>query len=204
LIVKRNYKITSKLDSLLKTKKSLFCAVGAGHLAGSDGLIRMLRSKGYRLRPIIWTISELPVKAKSEVKSKNEFVYQHEKSGLIAKFPGKPFEKINEDNSVTLKYRDLGQGNTYQIDIQPMDSTLSLEEIASIYIASPPDSPYKRIIMDDGTEIYEGLSDTYPEGLNWIRVQFGLNYFAVIKAYGGNKFIHSNRPQNFFNKVWFE
>ncbi len=204
LIVKRNYKITSKLDSLLKTKKSLFCAVGAGHLAGSDGLIRMLRSKGYRLRPIIWTISELPVKAKSEVKSKNEFVYQHEKSGLIAKFPGKPFEKINEDNSVTLKYRDLGQGNTYQIDIQPMDSTLSLEEIASIYIASPPDSPYKRIILDDGTEIYEGLSDTYPEGLNWIRVQFGLNYFAVIKAYGGNKFIHSNRPQNFFNKVWFE
>jgi uncharacterized protein YbaP (TraB family) len=204
LIVKRNYKITSKLDSLLKTKKSLFCAVGAGHLAGSDGLIRMLRSKGYRLRPIIWTISELPVKAKSEVKSKNEFVYQHEKSGLIAKFPGKPFEKINEDNSVTLKYRDLGQGNTYQIDIQPMDSTLSLEEIASIYIASPPDSPYKRIIMDDGTEIYEGLSDTYPEGLNWIRVQFGLNYFAVIKAYGGNKFIHSNRPKNFFNKVWFE
>jgi uncharacterized protein YbaP (TraB family) len=204
LIVKRNYKITSKLDSLLKTKKSLFCAVGAGHLAGSDGLIRMLRSKGYRLRPIIWTISELPVKAKSEVKSKNEFVYQHEKSGLIAKFPGKPFEKINEDNSVTLKYRDLGQGNTYQIDIQPMDSTLSLEEIASIYIASPPDSPYKRIIMDDGTEIYEGLSDTYPEGLNWIRVQFGLNYFAVIKAYGGNKFIHSNRPQSFFNKVWFE
>ena len=204
LIVKRNYKSTSKLDSLLKTKKSLFCAVGAGHLAGSDGLIRMLRSKGYRLRPIIWTISELPVKAKSEVKSKNEFVYQHEKSGLIAKFPGKPFEKINEDNSVTLKYRDLGQGNTYQIDIQPMDSTLSLEEIASIYIASPPDSPYKRIILDDGTEIYEGLSDTYPEGLNWIRVQFGLNYFAVIKAYGGNKFIHSNRPQNFFNKVWFE
>lgn len=204
LIVKRNYKITSKLDSLLKTKKSLFCAVGAGHLAGSDGLIRMLRSKGYRLRPIIWTISELPVKAKSEVKSKNEFVYQHEKSGLIAKFPGKPFEKINEDNSVTLKYRDLGQGNTYQIDIQPMDSTLSLEEIASIYIASPPDSPYKRIILDDGTEIYEGLSDTYPEGLNWIRVQFGLNYFAVIKAYGGNKFIHSNRPQSFFNKVWFE
>jgi uncharacterized protein YbaP (TraB family) len=204
LIVKRNYKITSKLDSLLKTKKSLFCAVGAGHLAGSDGLIRMLRSKGYRLRPIIWAISELPVKAKSEVKSKNEFVYQHEKSGLIAKFPGKPFEKINEDNSVTLKYRDLGQGNTYQIDIQPMDSTLSLEEIASIYIASPPDSPYKRVIMDDGTEIYEGLSDTYPEGLNWIRVQFGLNYFAVIKAYGGNKFIHSNRPQSFFNKVWFE
>lgn len=204
LIVKRNFKMASKLDSLLKTKKSLFCAVGSGHLAGSDGLIRLLRSKGYRLRPVLWAISENPVKAKSEVKAKNEFLYFNEQIGLVAKFPGKPFEKKNDDNSITLKYRDLGQGNTYQIDIQPMDSTLSLEEIASIYIASPPNSPYERKMLDNGTEIYEGISDTYPEGLNWVRVMFGENYFAVIKTFGGNKFMHSDRPKTFFNKVWFE
>lgn len=204
LIVKRNVKMASKLDSLLKTKKSLFCAVGSGHLAGSDGLIRLLRSKGYRLRPVLWAISENPVKAKSEVKAKNEFLYFNEQVGLVAKFPGKPFEKKNDDNSITLKYRDLGQGNTYQIDIQPMDSTLTLEEIASIYIASPPNSPYERKMLDNGTEIYEGISDTYPEGLNWVRVMFGENYFAVIKTFGGNKFMHSDRPKTFFNKVWFE
>ncbi len=204
LIVKRNIKMASKLDSLLKTKKSLFCAVGSGHLAGSDGLIRLLRTKGYRVRPILWSISENPVKAKLDVKAKNEFLYFNERVGLVAKFPGKPFEKINEDKSITLKYRDLGQGNTYQIDIQPMDSSLTLEEIASIYIASPPNSPYERKILDNGTEIYEGLSDTYPEGLNWVRVMFGENYFAVIKTFGGNKFIHSDRPKSFFNKVWFE
>lgn len=204
LIVKRNFKMSLKLDSLLKTKKSLFCAVGSSHLAGSDGLIRLLRSKGYRLRPILWIISENPVKAKSDVKAKNEFLYYNEQVGLVAKFPGKPFEKINEDKSFTLKYSDLGQGNTYQIDIQPMDSSLTLEEIASIYIASPPNSPYEKKMLDNGTEIYEGLSDTYPEGLNWVRVMFGENYFAVIKTYGGNKFMHSDRPRSFFNKVWFE
>jgi len=204
LIVKRNLKMASKLDSLLKTKKSLFCAVGSGHLAGSDGLIRLLRSKGYRLRPVLWTISENPIKAKLDVKAKNEYLYFNEQIGLVAKFPGKPFEKTNEDKSITLKYRDLGQGNTYQIDIQPMDSSMTLEEIASIYIASPPNSPYDRKILDNGTEIYEGLSDTYPEGLNWVRVLFGENYFAVIKTFGGNKFIHSDRPKSFFSKVWFE
>ncbi|MFY7668121.1 MAG: TraB/GumN family protein [Crocinitomicaceae bacterium] len=204
LIVKRNIKMASKLDSLLKTKKSLFCAVGSGHMAGSDGLIRLLRSKGYRLRPVLWTISENPIKAKLDVKSNNEYLYFNEQIGLVAKFPGKPFEKTNEDKSITLKYRDLGQGNTYQIDIQPMDSSLTLEEIASIYIASPPNSPYDRKMLDNGTEIYEGLSDTYPEGLNWVRVMFGENYFAVIKTFGGNKFIHSDRPKFFFNKVWFE
>jgi hypothetical protein len=204
LIVKRNYKIASKLDSLFKNKKSLFCAVGSGHFAGSEGLIRLLQSKGYRLRPVTWNISEIPIKAKVEVKSKNEFVYRHEESGLIAKFPGRPFERINEDKSITLKFRDLGQGNTYQIDILPIDSSLTFDETASIYIASPPGSSYTKKIMDDGAEIYDGLSDTYPEGLNWSRVQFGLNYFAVIKVYGGNKFMNSNRPQSFFNKVWFE
>jgi hypothetical protein len=85
-----------------------------------------------------------------------------------------------------------------------MDSSLTLEEIASIYIASPTNSPYKKINLDDGTETFEGISDTYPEGLNWVRVIFGMNYFAVIKTYGGNKFMHSNRPRNFFNQVWFE
>ena len=96
LIVKRNFKMASKLDSLLKTKKSLFCAVGSGHLSGSDGLIRLLRSKGYRMRPVLWSISENPIKAKLDVKAKNEFLYFNKRVGLVAKFPGKPFEKINE------------------------------------------------------------------------------------------------------------
>ena len=204
LIVKRNVKMASKLDSLLKEKTVLFCAVGAGHLAGSDGLIRLLRSKGYRVRPVLWTISEYPFEAKSAVKSQKEFIYVHQPSGLVAKFPGKPFEKINEDKSTTLKYRDLGQGNTYQIDVLPIDNNLTFEEVAAIYIASPLNSPYRKKILDDGTEIYEGLSDTYPEGINWVQIQFGINYFAVIKTYGGNKYMHSNRPKNFFNQVWFE
>ena len=123
---------------------------------------------------------------------------------LSQNFRENHLRKKNDDKSVTLKYRDLGQGNTYQIDIQPIDSTLTLEEIASIYIASPPNSPYERKMLDNGTEIYEGISDTYPEGLNWVRVMFGENYFAVIKAFGGNKFMHSDRPKTFFNKVWFE
>lgn len=204
LIVKRNHQMTSKLDSLLKTKKSIFCAVGAGHLSGSEGIIRLLRSKGYRLRPILWTVSEYNFQAKKEVRSKREFIYVHQKSGLVAKFPGKPFDKINPDNGITLKYRDLGQGNTYQIDVLPIDSSLNFEEIASIYIASPPNSPFRKKVLDDGTEIYEGLSDTYPEGINWVRIQFGTEYFAVIKTFGGNKFMHSDRPRNFFNQVWFE
>jgi uncharacterized protein YbaP (TraB family) len=204
LITKRNLEMSFKLDSLLKTKNSLFCGVGAGHLAGSEGIINILRSKGYRLRPVLWTTSEIPITAKKAVKSNRAYLYQNPNSNLIAYFPGKPFEKKLEDGSVVLKYRDLGQGNTYEVEIIPYDASLSFEEMAAIYIASPPNSPYKRKTMDDGTEIFEGLSDSYPEGISWVQIQVSTNYFAVIKTYGGNKYMHSDRPKKFFDKVWFE
>ena len=35
--------MSHKLDSLLKKKDSFFCAIGAGHLAGSEGVINLLR-----------------------------------------------------------------------------------------------------------------------------------------------------------------
>ena len=58
--------------------------------------------------------------------------------------------------------------------------------------------------MDDGTLLFEGLSDTYPEGLNWVRIIFSEKHFAVLKTFGGNKFMHSDRPKKFFDNVWFE
>ncbi len=204
LITSRNKEMVHKLDSILKMQSSFFCAIGAGHFAGSDGIVNLLRKKGYRLRPVLWSISERKTTAKKTVQTFRNYIYQDSVSGLIANFAGKPFEEKNKDGSIQLIYREYGQGNTYSIDLLPNDSTLSFEQIASIYIASPQNMETNKIILDDGTIIYEGLSDTYPEGLNWVRILFSEKYFAVIKTYGGNKFLHSNRPKKFFDNVWFE
>jgi len=204
LIIKRNSAMTIKLDSVLKSKTSVFCAVGAGHLAGSEGVINLLRSKGYRVRPVLWTISEIPIAEKKSVRAKRNYSFFDETSGIVANFPGKPFSKRQIDGSLFLKYCDLGQGNTYEVEIVPYDESLSFEEMAAIYIASPPNSPYVRKTLDDGTEIFEGLSDSYPEGLSWVQIQISESFFAVLKTYGGNKFMHSDRPKKFFDAVWFE
>ncbi len=60
------------------------------------------------------------------------------------------------------------------------------------------------MVLDDGYEVYEGLSDTYPEGLHWVRLVQSDTHLLIIKAYGGNKFMNSNRPRTFFSKVGFE
>ena len=204
LITDRNNKMAHKLDSILKKKESFFCAIGAGHLAGSEGVINLLRTRGFRLRPMLWIRSENKTLAKKKINSFRSYTYKDLASGLNANFHGKPFVEKNSDGSLSLIYREYGQGNSYIIDIVPNDSTLSFEQIATIYIASPPDINFNKKILDDGTLLFEGLSDTYPEGLNWVRIIFSEKHFAVLKTYGGNKFMHSDRPKKFFDNVWFE
>ncbi|HEU4633128.1 MAG TPA: TraB/GumN family protein, partial [Flavisolibacter sp.] len=49
-LYKRNDIQAASIDSILKTKASLFVGVGAAHLPGERGVIELLRRKGYKLR----------------------------------------------------------------------------------------------------------------------------------------------------------
>ncbi|WP_343632592.1 TraB/GumN family protein [Fluviicola sp.] len=51
LLDKRNHNWIPKMEELMKTK-SCFFAVGAGHLGGSNGVIELLRQKGYEVTPV--------------------------------------------------------------------------------------------------------------------------------------------------------
>ncbi|MBM3454906.1 MAG: TraB/GumN family protein [Bacteroidetes bacterium] len=204
LISSRNIRMVSQLDSLLRNQNSFFCAVGAAHLGGSEGLVKLLRERGYRMRNVGWTINEQPSKIKKRIRTERFFAYKDVNSGLTAIFNGKPYVEKYTDGSVKMIYRELGQGNTYVVEVFPLDTTSTVDQIAATYIASPPNTLFRKRFLEDGTIQFEGLSDTYPEGLNWVRVQFNATHFSVIKVYGGNKFLHSDRPQKFFDKVWFE
>jgi uncharacterized protein YbaP (TraB family) len=204
VIVKRNKLMLEKLSEQLKGNTSFFCAIGAGHLGGDDGLVQMLRAKGFRVRPVLWSVADQAPAVKQKLKKATEFVFTHEPSGLIAKFPGKPYVTDLEDGSKKIIYRELGQGNTFEINLQLLDPAISQEELASIYINPPTGANITKKILDDGSIVFFGLSDTYPEGLNYVQIQFGSGYFVVLKCYGGNKFMHSNRPFSFFEKVWFD
>lgn len=204
LISGRNIRMSRQLDSLLRNQNSFFCAVGASHLGGSEGIIKLLRDKGYRLKQVSWTINEQPSKIKKRIRLERAFAYRDLNTGITAVFHGKPYVEEYSDGSIKMIYRELGQGNSYVVEVLPLDTTLSPDQIASTYIASPPNTVFKKRFLEDGTVQFEGLSDTYPEGLNWVRIQFNSTYFSVTKVYGGNKFLHSDRPQKFFDKVWFE
>jgi uncharacterized protein YbaP (TraB family) len=63
LIDERNVVMANRIDSFMQLNISLFAGIGAAHLPNSNGVINLLRQKGYTLRAILPTISE---KSKSE------------------------------------------------------------------------------------------------------------------------------------------
>lgn len=69
LLYDRNETMAKSMDSIMKTG-SLFSAVGAAHLPGKNGIIEILRRKGYTVKPIL---SEYTDKGKNLKKQIEEF-----------------------------------------------------------------------------------------------------------------------------------
>lgn len=203
LIVGRNYIMADGIDTLVRQHR-LFIAVGAGHLAGEEGIINLLRKKGYRVRRVQYTYSEQPTTDRKEFLRYKDFKYKDTLLGLNVIFPGKPLEINDPERTRQLIYREMGQGNTYSIEIVEKYDGANLERFATDYIQTPENNTIQYDVLDDGTLYAQGLSDTYPEGLNWIRIIEGRDVMVIMKVYGGNKFMNSNRPESFFNRVWFD
>ncbi len=50
LFTQRNLKMAAKIERFLAKETTLLIIVGAGHLVGQDGIVQLLRDKGYRAR----------------------------------------------------------------------------------------------------------------------------------------------------------
>lgn len=51
LLYRRNYRMTKRFIEITK-EETLFCAIGAGHLAGGKGMLRLLKKAGYKVEAI--------------------------------------------------------------------------------------------------------------------------------------------------------
>jgi len=49
LITKRNYAMTKRVQGYLETNKNYFVVVGAGHVVGDEGIVRILGKRGYKV-----------------------------------------------------------------------------------------------------------------------------------------------------------
>ena len=117
-LYKRNEIQANSIDSIIKTKQSLFVGVGAAHLPGQRGVIELLRRKGYILRPI--KITERDSKNKDElekIRVSVQFSKQTSKDGFFSvDLPGKLYDFNSAYGIVDQQqFADMSNGAYYMV-----------------------------------------------------------------------------------------
>jgi uncharacterized protein YbaP (TraB family) len=117
-LYRRNEIQANSIDSILKTRQSLFVGVGAAHLPGQRGVIELLRRKGYKLRPI--KITERDSKHKEELESIRvpvQFSRQTSSDGFFSvNLPGKLYDFNSAYGIVNQQqFADMSNGAYYMV-----------------------------------------------------------------------------------------
>lgn len=118
LINARNEFFVNTIDSVLQTN-TLFSGVGAAHLPGKDGVIELLRKKGYKVEPIMPILSKQADKTKDEIDNMAKPILLERTSladstiSILA--PGKYTQIVNLENLKYFINADMANGTFYTI-----------------------------------------------------------------------------------------
>jgi uncharacterized protein YbaP (TraB family) len=107
ILYNRNDKMARRIDSLGRLR-STFCAVGAGHLPGDSGVIKLLRSRGFIVNPVFSSKKIEP----GDIAIANKLVTLTEvsdaDSNYLVQMPGRPTDYLHITNKLaTRAYKEL-------------------------------------------------------------------------------------------------
>lgn len=110
-MVGRNKQMVARLDTLMK-EASVFCAVGAAHLGGEQGMIDLLKSKGYTLTPVQASFTGVAKKLQKEFESAPGYLFEDLRNGFSVQMSGVPIDiNIPNSNVKAFMYQDIGNNS---------------------------------------------------------------------------------------------
>ncbi|MBK8562831.1 MAG: TraB/GumN family protein [Saprospiraceae bacterium] len=125
LLTNRNVRMVEKMIGLGK-QQSIFCAVGTAHLPGEDGMLALLRNKGYKVRKVqasFTGVADSLFEANKPIPK--QLTFMDEERGFSAHLPAEPQvhwarQQLDEGNTMTTKLyiaMDLRSGREYTIAV---------------------------------------------------------------------------------------
>jgi uncharacterized protein YbaP (TraB family) len=205
LITDRNKVMVKGIDTLIRGQK-VFCAVGAAHLLGEEGIIPLLREKGYKLRTVNSNFSAEQSSEEIELASCRGYIYEDLRFGFSIQFSGKPKVKEEEQGSRFVQYQEMGQGNTYAIRTTHYETIDDLERVAADFFRNDQLEvrDYNKIEQSNGVIIHEGKIIEQNGQAYWMRSFHRNEILYLVFCTGGPRFVNSDRPQKFFKSFEFK
>ena len=135
-LYKRNEIQASSIDSIIKSKTSLFVGVGSAHLPGKRGVIEMLRAMGYKLRPVKMgerdgsqkdAIDKIRVPVSFKAITADDGAYTVE-------IPGEKFYSFSKFADLNTKqYADMGNGAYYVVSRVKTNGMMLGDDETAVY-----------------------------------------------------------------------
>lgn len=166
MLFDRNEVMTKSMDSIMKTG-SLFAAVGAAHLPGKNGMIEMLRKKGYTVTPILSDYTEKGKKLKKQIEEyfvKPVFEVNTTADEMVS-LPLFPLVLKNDEN---LESPDLGNGGYINVKrmllkdfISKKDEKFNHKTLDSLFFENiPGEILEKKAYQEKNNFVYDIKSKT--------------------------------------------
>ncbi len=215
LIDDRNVFFVNTIDSVLKTK-SLFSGVGAAHLPGENGVIELLRRKGYTVEPVMPKVTKKSNAIREELDIQVKPVSFQKQiigdSAFSVNLPGKLYPIVNIGNLRYYIHADMVNGSFYTIvrlkhlgpvfNISPEEL---MQRVDSLLFENIPGKIIlkKEIQSNTGIKGLEIVNKTRRGDVQHYQIYFTDLEMILFKLGGKHDYATSNEAKQFFSSIQF-
>jgi uncharacterized protein YbaP (TraB family) len=216
LINDRNVFFVNTIDSVLKTK-TLFSGVGAAHLPGEDGVIELLRRKGYTVEPIVPknTRKSDEMRDQFDLQTKSvSFAKQYISDSLFSVMvPGKLSQIVSLENVKYAINADMVNGSFYTIVRMKYSGPLSgisasqmQQRVDSLLFEHIPGKivSRKEIVSNNGIKGLEVVNRTRRGDQQHYQIYFTDMEIILFKLGGKGEYATGSEAKTFFNSIQFQ
>lgn len=215
LINDRNVFFVNTIDSVLKTK-TLFSGVGAAHLPGPDGVIELLRKKGYTVEPVTPKVTSKSNHLREELDILVKPVTFQKQSATDSLFtvqlPGKLYPIINIENLKYFIHADMANGAFYTVVRLRHQCTLSgvstqqlMARVDSLLFEGIPGKiiSRKEITASANIKGFEIINQTRRGDQQHYQIYFTDAEMILFKLGGKHNYATGSEARQFFSSIQF-
>lgn len=203
LVTKRNHTMAHRMDSIIRMQPT-FNAVGALHLPGDEGLIELLKKKGYSLTPVFSSYSGTD---EPEIYFPEAWITYASKAGKFTMdFPATPEENMEEKGKMNVICKDTDTKVFFIAGYQDL-SKEDLRKGEGDYEKGISELQEQLTLISKKEIAYQGMKAADCEfkamqGVN-IRWRFLLvkNRMYMFGVGGSSEFINSAEAEKFYDSL---